>query len=398
MGWAKSNMPVLSRVTRQLTQKRSLKGRRIGMCLHLEAKTAVLAQSLHKAGATVAITGSNPLSTQDDVAAALAETGVQVHAWRGVTEKEHQANLSRVLDTQPEILVDDGAELSISAHLRGKAFLRNVIGACEETTTGVKRLKAMQHDGRLRFPVIAVNDALTKFLFDSRYGTGQSGLEGIMRATNLLIAGRHVVVAGFGWVGRGIAQRAKGMGARVTVTEVSPVRALEALMEGFDVMPMTDAAERGDLFVTATGGIDVLTSDHFLRMKNEAILCNVGHFNVEVSVTDLEKVSRSKRQVRSEVTEYTLRNGRRLYLLSEGRLVNLAAADGHPAEVMDMSFADQALSAEYLATRGDHLQAEVYPVPEEIDTKVAEWRLEAFGKKIDALTIGQRKYLQSWRT
>ncbi len=366
------------------------------MCLHLEAKTAVLAQSLLRAGAAIAITGSNPLSTQDDVAAALSETGVEVHAWRGVTDKEHQANLARVLDTRPDILIDDGAELSIAAHLRGKSFLHGVIGACEETTTGVMRLRAMQKQGRLKFPVIAVNDALTKFLFDSRYGTGQSGLEGIMRATNLLIAGRKVVVAGFGWVGRGVAQRAKGMGARVTVTEVSPVRALEALMEGFDVMPMAEAAEEGDLFITATGDIDVLTSNHFLRMKDGAILCNVGHFNVEVRVTDLEKVSRSKGQVRAEVTEYTLRNGRRLYLLSEGRLVNLAAADGHPAEVMDMSFADQALSAEYLASRGDQLRAEVHPVPEEIDSKVAQWRLEAFGKRIDVLSSGQRKYLQSW--
>ncbi len=390
-------MPVLARITKQLTRNKTLKDHRIGMCLHLEAKTAVLAQSLHKAGASVTITGSNPLSTQDDVAAALAETGVEVHAWRGVTDKDHQTNLARVLDTRPDILIDDGAELSIAAHTKGKTLLHGITGACEETTTGVMRLKAMQHAGQLKFPVIAVNDTQTKYLFDSRYGTGQSGLEGIMRATNLLIAGRKVVVAGFGWVGRGVAQRAKGMGARVAVTEVNPVRALEALMEGFDVIPMSEAAAEGDLFITATGDIDVLTGNHFLRMKDGAILCNVGHFNVEVSVGDLEKMSRSKKQVRAEVTEYTLRNGRRLYLLSEGRLVNLAAADGHPAEVMDMSFADQALSAQYLATQGDQLQAQVYPVPEEIDSKVAEWRLEAFGKRIDVLSAGQKKYLQSWR-
>src|SRR5213594_833190 len=288
-------MPVLARISRRFAATKVFKGHRVGMCLHLEAKTAVLSEVFLKAGAEVAITGSNPLTTQDDVAAALSETGVHVYAWRGVTDREHKANLDRVLGLNPDILIDDGAELTIAANQKGNRFTEKIIGACEETTTGVTRLRAMEKEGRLRFPVISVNDALTKFLFDSRYGTGQSALEGIMRATNLLLAGRSVVVAGFGWVGRGIAQRAKGMGARVTVTEVSPVRALEALMEGFDVMPMTDAAERGDLFVTATGDVDVLTSDHFLRMKNEAILCNVGHFNVEVSVTDLEKVSRSKR-------------------------------------------------------------------------------------------------------
>ena len=394
--WARLNMPVLARVTKQLTRDKTLKGHRIGMCLHLEAKTAVLAQSLHTAGATIAITGGNPLSTQDDVAAALAETGVEVHAWRGVTDKEHQANLARVLATKPDILIDDGADLSIKAHA-SRTLLRNITGACEETTTGVIRFKAMERQRRLRFPVILVNDAQTKFLFDSRYGTGQSGLEGVMRATNLLIAGRRVVVAGFGWVGRGVAQRARGMGARVAVTEVNPIRALEALMEGFDVMPMSRAAAEGDLFITATGDIDILTRDHFPLMKDGALLCNVGHFNVEVSVRDLEKLSQHKRQVRAEVTEYTLKNGRRLYLLSEGRLVNLAAADGHPAEVMDMSFADQALSAEYLATHGDQLQPRLYPVPEEIDRRVAEWRLAAFGKKIDSLSSGQRKYLQSWK-
>jgi len=280
--------------------------------------------------------------------------------------------------------------------LKGGSRLRKIIGACEETTTGVTRLKAMEQQGKLRFPVIAVNDALTKYLFDSQYGTGQSGLEGIMRATNLLLAGRNVVVAGYGWVGRGVAERARGMGSKVTVTEVNPVRALEALMEGFDVMPMADAAEKGNLFITATGDTDVITASHMLRMKDQAILCNVGHYNVEVSVRDLEKLAVKRKRVRPDVVEYSLRNKKRLYLLSEGRLVNLAAADGHPAEVMDMSFADQALSAEYLTQNKGKLPAKVVKVPENLDFEVARQRLEAFGRKIDTLSRLQQKYLRSW--
>ena len=399
MKWARDNMPVLARIAKRFAASKTFKGHRIGMCLHLEAKTAVLAEDFLRSGAErVAITGSNPLSTQDDVAAALAETGVYVYAWRGVTAKDHGSNLERVLDTDPDILIDDGAELSIAAHQRGKAYTRKVIGACEETTTGVMRLKAMESDGRLNFPVIAVNDALTKYLFDSRYGTGQSGLEGIMRATNLLIAGRNIVVAGYGWVGRGVAERAKGLGARVIVTEVNPVRALEALMEGYDVMPMDEAAKIGDLFITATGNIDIITSRHMMKMSDKAILCNVGHFDVEVSVKDLERIAIRKRQARSEVTEYVLPGGKRLYVLSEGRLVNLAAADGHPAEVMDMSFADQMLSADYLKRNGGRLPDKVLKVPDEIDVRVAEERLSAFGRKIDLLTSSQRKYLRSWRS
>lgn len=395
--WARSNMPVLARITKRFAASKVFRGHRVGMCLHLEAKTAVLAESFLRAGAEVAITGSNPLSTQDDVAAALSETGVHVYAWRNVTEKEHKSNLDRVLAIDPDILIDDGAELVIAANLKGSKFVRKIIGACEETTTGVTRLKALQREGRLKFPVIAVNDALTKYLFDSRYGTGQSGLEGIMRATNLLLAGRNVVVSGFGWVGRGVASRAKGLGSRVIVTEVDPVRALEALMEGFDVMPMAEAAKVGDLFITATGNTGVITASHISEMKDKAILCNVGHYDVEVSVKDLEKISRKKRKVRPEVTEYTLRSGRRLYLLSEGRLVNLAAADGHPAEVMDMSFAGQALSAEYLLKEGSKLEAKVIRVPERLDSQIAYWRLEAFGKKIDKMTAVQSKYAHSWR-
>ncbi len=397
MEWARANMPVLARIAKRFAATRVFKGHRVGMCLHLEAKTAVLAKVFLKAGADVAITGSNPLSTQDDVAAALAENGVHVYAWRGVSESEHKSNLSKVLGLKPDVLIDDGAELSIAAHLKGARFVRDIIGACEETTTGVTRLRAMEREGRLRFPVIAVNDAYTKFLFDSRYGTGQSGLEGIMRATNLLLAGRAVVVAGFGWVGRGVALRAKGMGSRVTVTEVDPVRALEALMEGFDVMPMAEAAKVGDLFITATGNTNVIVASHMSTMKDGAILCNVGHYNVEVSVKDLERIALGKRKVRPEVTEYKLKSGKRLYLLSDGRLVNLAAADGHPAEVMDMSFAGQALSAEYLLNQGRRLDKRVIRVPEELDLQIARWRLEAFGKKIDALTSVQRRYSRSWR-
>ncbi|HZY46787.1 MAG TPA: adenosylhomocysteinase, partial [Candidatus Bathyarchaeia archaeon] len=300
MAWARQHMPVLAQITKRLVAQRIFKGYRIGTCLHLEAKTAVLAESIHRAGAEVAITGSNPLSTQDDIAAALSETGVHVYAWHGVSEKDHKQNLNRVLDLKPDILIDDGAELSILAHSKGGKLLHGIIGACEQTTTGVMRLKAMERQGRLRFPVIAVNDAFTKYLFDSQYGTGQSGLEGIMRATNLLLAGRNVVVAGYGWVGRGVAGRARGMGSKVIVTEVNPVRALEALMEGFEVMPMSEATELGDLFITATGDTDVITRSHMLKMKDQAILCNVGHYNVEVNVRDLERLAIKSRRVRQE--------------------------------------------------------------------------------------------------
>ena len=397
MEWARNNMPVLARITKRLVRTKVFKGHRVGICLHLEAKTAVLADTFFRAGAEVAITGSNPISTQDDVAAALSETGVQVCAWRGVSDTEHKSNLNRVLGLAPDILIDDGAELVIAAHAKGARFVQKITGACEETTTGVTRLRAMEKQRRLRFPVIAVNDALTKYLFDSRYGTGQSGLEGIMRATNLLLAGRTVVVAGFGWVGRGVAERAKGMGSRVIVTEVNPVRALEALMEGFDVMPMVEAARAGDLFITATGNTGVITASHMAQMKDGSILCNVGHYDVEVSVRDLERIATRKRKVRPDVSEYRLASGRRLYLLSDGRLVNLAAADGHPAEVMDMSFAGQALSAEYLLRSGEKLEPKVIRVPDELDLQIAAWRLEAFVKKIDSLTSAQRKYSQSWR-
>lgn len=397
LAWAEENMPVLARISRRFASTNVFKGHRVGMCLHLEAKTAVLSKVFLKAGAEVAITGSNPLTTQDDVAASLSETGVHVYAWRGVTDSEHKANLGRVLGLNPDILIDDGAELTIAANQKGRRFTEKIIGACEETTTGITRLRAMEREGRLRFPVIAVNDALTKFLFDSRYGTGQSALEGIMRATNLLLAGRSVVVAGYGWVGRGVALRAKGMGSRVIVTEVDPVRALEALMEGFDVMPMAEAAKVGDIFITATGNTGVITATHMILMKDKAILCNVGHYDVEVRVKDLERIATRRRKVRPEVTEYRLKSGRRLYLLSDGRLVNLAAADGHPAEVMDMSFAGQALSAEYLLRQGSKLEPKLIRVPAELDLQIARWRLEAFGKRVDSPTKAQQEYARSWQ-
>ncbi len=397
MEWARNNMPVLAEISKRFSSRRKFLGHKVGMCLHLEAKTAVLAEDFLRAGAEVAITGSNPLSTQDDVAAGLAETGVRVFAWRGVSSVDHKANIGRVLGIGPDILIVDGAELVVAAHSKGSKFVRKIIGACEETTTGVTRLKAMERQGKLKIPVIAVNDTFTKFLFDSRHGTGQSGLEGFMRATNLLLAGRAVVVAGFGWVGRGVAQRAKGMGSRVIVTEVNPVRALEALMDGYDVMPMAQAAPIGDLFITATGNTDVITASHMSEMKDKAILCNVGHYDVEVKVKDLERIAVRKRKVRPEVTEYRLKSGRRIYLLSDGRLVNLAAADGHPAEVMDMSFAGQALSAQYLLDHGRSLKPGLIPVPEELDSQIARSRLEAFGKTIDALTAAQRLYAKSWQ-
>ncbi len=367
------------------------------MCLHLEMKTAVLAQTVQAGGATVAITGGNPLSTQDDVAAALAKSGVNVYAWRGVTAEEHHNNLLSVLNHKPHILIDDGGELSVTVHTERKELLGHVIGACEETTTGVHRYKAMEKDGVLKYPVIAVNDARTKFLFDSQHGTGQSAMEGIMRATNLLIAGKTVVVAGYGWVGRGIALRADGLGANVIVTEVDPIRALEAVMEGYRVMTMKEAAKIGDIFITATGTSGIITGDHFADMKDGAILANSGHFDVEVDVKALRDKASAVKVVRQNVEEFKMKNGKRLNLLAKGRLVNLAAADGHPAEVMDMSFANQALAAEYLLKNKGKLQPKVYNVPSEIDKEIASLWLESHGMGIDTLTAEQRQYLSSWK-
>jgi adenosylhomocysteinase len=359
-------------------------------------KTAVLGQTFQAGGAAVSITGSNPLSTQDDVAAALAESGVNVYAWRGVTPEEHHGNLMRVLSDNPQILIDDGAELSVAVHREKKELLGRVVGACEETTTGVHRYRAMEKDGILKYPVIAVNDAFTKFLFDSQHGTGQSALEGVMRCTNMLIAGKTLVVAGFGWVGRGIALRAKGLGASVVVTEVDPVRALEASMEGYRVMTMLEAAKVGDIFITSTGCKNIITAEHLREMKDGAILANAGHFDVEIDVKALRSNAIATKVARQNVEQFTMKNGRRLYLLAEGRLVNLAAADGHPAEVMDMSFANQALAAEYLLKNKGKLEPKVYKVPLEMDRQIANVWLESHSVKIDTLTEEQRKYLESW--
>jgi len=395
--WARNHMPVLEKIRSRLEKEQTFKGLTIGMCMHLEMKTAVLGQVLQSAGARVAITGSNPLSTQDDVAAALAISGPDVYAWRGVTESEHQQNLLSVLAHKPDILIDDGGELSMTVHTSMIELKNKIIGACEETTTGVHRYRAMEAESVLAYPVMAVNDAYTKYLFDSQHGTGQSALEGIMRATNLLIAGKTIVVCGFGWVGRGIALRAKGFGAKVVVTEVDPVRALEAAMEGYQVISMREAAGVGDIFVTATGCKDIIHPEHYSKMKDGAILANSGHYDVEIDVKSLRKLATSARVARENVEEFTLSDGRRLYLLAEGRLVNLAAADGHPAEVMDMSFANQALAAEYLVKNRGKLERKVYRIPLEIDREIASLWLETHQMTIDSLSDEQQRYLASWR-
>ena len=395
--WARKHMPVLEKIRSRFERERPFKGLAIGMCMHLEMKTAVLGQALQAGGATIAITGSNPLSTQDDVAAALALSGPNVYAWKGVTESEHQQNLSSVLSHKPDILIDDGGELSVTVHTTMTDLKSKIIGACEETTTGVHRYRAMEKDGVLAYPVMAVNDAFTKYLFDSQHGTGQSALEGIMRATNLLIAGKTIVVCGFGWVGRGIALRAKGLGAKVVVTEVDPIRALEAAMEGYQIMRMNKAVDVGDIFVTATGCKDIIRTEHFEKMNDGAILANSGHYDVEIDVRSLRRIATSAKVVRQNVEEFTLSTGKHLHLLAEGRLVNLAAADGHPAEVMDMSFANQALGAEYLVINKGKLDRRVYSIPLEVDRKIASLWLESHQMTIDSLSEEQQRYLGSWR-
>jgi adenosylhomocysteinase len=394
--WARDHMPVLAKIRSRFEREHPFKDLTIGMCMHLEMKTAVLGQTLQAGGAKIAITGSNPLSTQDDVAAALALSGPDVYAWRGVSESEHQENLSSVLAHKPDILIDDGGELSVTIHSTMTDLKSKIIGACEETTTGVHRYRAMENEGILAYPVMAVNDAFTKYLFDSQHGTGQSALEGIMRATNMLIAGKTVVVCGFGWVGRGIALRAKGLGANIVVTEVDPVRALEAAMEGYRIMSMNAAADVGDIFVTATGCKDVILPEHFEKMKDGAILANSGHYDVEIDVKSIRRMAASTKIVRQNVEEFKLSNGKRLYLLAEGRLVNLAAADGHPAEVMDMTFADQALAAEYLVRNKGRLERKVYRIPLEVDREIASLWLQSHQMTIDSLTDEQQRYLGSW--
>lgn len=393
IAWAERHMKVLAKIREEMKRDKPLDGFRIGMALHVEAKTAVLVKTLVDAGAEVAITGCNPMSSQDDVADALRSMGIRCYAKRGMSVEEYYFAIAKVADFKPDIVVDDGADLIFELHRRGQ----KVKGASEETTTGVLRLKAMEREGVLQFPVIAVNDAFTKFLFDNRYGTGQSTVDGIMRATNMLLAGKRVVVAGYGWCGRGIAIRCRGMGANVIVTEVDEIRALEAIMDGFTVMDMDSASEIGDIFITATGNRDVVREEHMRKMKDGAILANAGHFNVEVDVKALERIAKSVKEVRKNVKEYDL-GDRRLYLLAEGRLVNLVAGDGHPIEVMDMSFSDQALAVRFIAENWERLENKVYRLPEELDRKVARLKLETLGVKIDKLTEEQIKYLSDWRS
>lgn len=394
--WAEQAMPVLRLIRERFEKEKPLKGMQIGACLHVTTETAVLVNTLTKGGASVALCASNPLSTQDDVAAALVKSGISVFARRGEDKKTYYSHINSVLDMHPQITLDDGADLVSTLHAKRQKQIPEIIGGTEETTTGVIRLRAMAKDGVLAYPIIAVNDANTKHLFDNRYGTGQSTIDGIIRATNRLLAGSIFVVVGYGWCGRGVAMRAKGMGARVIVCEVNPLRALEAVMDGFDVMPLAQASKIGDFFCTLTGDISVLTEKHFRLMKDGAILANSGHFDVEIDKVALKKMSKSARKIRDNVEEYTLKDGRRLYLLGEGRLINLAAAEGHPSAVMDMSFANQALCVEYLAKMDKKLSPEVYSVPKEIDELVARLKLESMGIKIDKLTTEQEKYLTSW--
>ena len=395
--WATRDMPVLARLKDEFERERPLAGLRIGACLHVTTETANLMIVLKAGGAEVVLCASNPLSTQDEVAASLVKDfGIPVFALRGEDRDTYYAHIKAVLDTHPHITMDDGADLISTLHAERPEQAKEVWGGTEETTTGVIRLRSMARDGALKYPIIAVNDALTKHLFDNRYGTGQSTIDGILRATNRLFAGSVFVVAGYGWCGRGLAMRAHGMGARVIVTEVDPLRALEAVMDGFEVMPMEEAAEKGDFFCTVTGDIAVIRKEHFMRMKDGAIVANSGHFNVELDLEGLKEISKEIRRIRDHVQEYTLVNGRKIYILAEGRLVNLAAAEGHPSAVMDMSFANQALCCAYLAKHAKELKPQVYVVPEEIDRRVAEMKLSSMGVRIDRLTPEQEKYLSSW--
>jgi adenosylhomocysteinase len=395
--WAEKEMPVLRAIRERFETEKPLKGIRMSGCLHITTETANLARTLVAGGADLVLCASNPLSTQDDVAAALVTFfEVPTYAIKGEDNPTYYAHIRAALDHHPNMTMDDGADLVSTLHKERTDQIPDVIAGTEETTTGVIRLKAMAKDGALRFPVLAVNDAMTKHLFDNRYGTGQSTLDGVIRATNLLIAGRVLVVAGYGWCSRGIAMRARGLGANVVVTEVDPLRALEAVMDGFRVMPMLEAASIGDIFITSTGDINVIDRHHFEVMKDGAVMANSGHFNVEINIPTLEEMAVEKRQPRAFVDQYWLADGRRLHLLGEGRLVNLAAAEGHPASVMDMSFANQALGAAYMLRNADELQNKVYVIPQEIDQEIARLKLETMGIHIDTLTPEQEKYLASW--
>ncbi len=397
MEWAGRFMPVLNSIKKKFAQEKPLKGIKISACLHVTSETGILMETLRLGGAELRLSASNPLSTQDEVAAALVKSyGVPVFAIKGEDNRTYYRHINKSLDHGPQITMDDGADLVSTVHSRRRVLLENIIGGTEETTTGVIRLRSMAQKKVLSYPIIAVNDANTKHLFDNRYGTGQSTIDGILRATNVLMAGLHFVIAGYGWCGRGVAMRARGAGAKVIICEVDPLRALEAVMDGFEVMPMSEAASKGDVFVTLTGDKTVITRSHFLRMKEGAIIANSGHFNVEIDIPALEKLAKKKKKIREFVDEYELRNGKKLYLLGEGRLINLVAAEGHPAMVMDMSFANQALSVLYLSRKGASLLKEVYAVPKAIDEEIARLKLRSMGVKIDRLTAEQKKYLGAW--
>ncbi|TET81422.1 adenosylhomocysteinase [candidate division TA06 bacterium] len=396
--WADANMPVLESIRDEFEKSKPLKGLRVACCLHVTTETANLMRTLRAGGAEVRLCGSNPLSTSDDVAASLVKDfGIPVFAIRGEDDKTYYDHIESVLDMKPHVTMDDGADLISSLHSRRSELVGGVLGGTEETTTGVIRLKNMEKDSALKYPVIAVNESKTKHLFDNRYGTGQSTIDGILRATNTLIAGSVFVVAGYGWCGRGIAMRALGMGARVIVTEVNPVKGLEAIMDGFQVMPIEEAAKIGDIFVTATGNKHVIAAELFELMKNRAILANSGHFDVEIDVKGLEKAAKSKRKIRESAEEYVLPNGRRVVLLAQGRLVNLSAAEGHPARVMDMSFANQSLAAKHIKDNHSSLEKRVYTLPDEIDHQIAMLKLESLGVSIDELTDEQKAYLAAWQ-
>ena len=395
--WAEREMPVLRLIRERFEKERPLKGLRVSACLHVTSETANLMRTLHAGGADVVLTASNPLSTQDDVAASLVNHfEIPTFAIKGETNAIYYKHITAALDHKPHMTMDDGADLVSTIHKDRRELLPEIVGGTEETTTGVIRLRAMAADGMLNFPVIAVNDAMTKHFFDNRYGTGQSTIDGIVRATNMLLAGKNFVVAGYGWCGRGLAMRARGMGAIVIVTEVDPLKALEAVMDGYQVMPMAEAVKVGDIFVTLTGDINVIDKKHFEGMKDGAIIANSGHFNVEINIPALEEMASAKKLVRPFVDQYDMPDGRRIHILGEGRLINLAAAEGHPASVMDMSFANQALSAEYMLKNAANLEKKVYSVPEDIDAEIARLKLNGMGILIDKLTDEQVKYLNSW--
>ncbi len=394
--WVRAHMPVLSAIREEFVRDRPFEGVRVALSIHLEAKTAYLAEVIRAGGAQVAITGSNPLSTQDDVAAALAAAGIKVYAWYNATAGEYREHLLRVLDTGPQLLIDDGGDLVNLLHTVRKDQAAEILGGCEETTTGVRRLEALERDGLLLFPMLAVNNAFCKYLFDNRYGTGESVWSALMRATNLVVAGKTVVVLGYGWCGKGVAMRARGLGARVIVCEVDPVRAIEACMDGYQVMDSDQAAGKGDIFITVTGCRDVLGRRHYKKMKDGAVLANAGHFDVEINKPELVELARARRPARRDIEQFDMPGDRKIYLIAEGRLVNLAAGDGHPTEIMDMSFGIQALSARYIKENAGIMEKKLYRVPEEIDRRVACLKLKAMGIEIDSLTAKQQAYMNEW--